>query len=136
MLYCLYCLCILFSLFKLFNTADNVYNVYSAYTVYTAYFVYTTYTAYTAYIDFTAHIAYTILTVLDQGGFYAYIQFGSLALWASEQKTGYPETKEPRHSYCQAFYYNNPHKLMPDQTKRTLLKAAAHTGQCTPTHLH
>ena len=46
------------------------------------------------------------------------------------------ETKEPRHSYCQAFYYNNPHKLMPDQTKRTLLKAAAHTGQCTPTHLH
>ena len=81
---------ILFSLFKLFNTADNVYNVYSAYTVYTAYFVYTTYTAYTAYIDFTAHIAYTILTVLDQGGFCAYIQFGSLALWASEQKTGYP----------------------------------------------
>ena len=46
------------------------------------------------------------------------------------------ETKEPRHSYCQALYFNNPPKLMPDQTKRTLLKAAAHTGQCTPTHLH
>ena len=44
--------------------------------------------------------------------------------------------KEPRHSYCQALYFNNPPKLMPDQTKRTLLKAAAHTGQCTPTHLH
>ena len=46
------------------------------------------------------------------------------------------ETKEPRHGYCQAFYYNNPHKLMDIRRSGPLLKAAAHTGQCTPTHLH
>ena len=46
------------------------------------------------------------------------------------------ETKRTKQCYCQALYFNNPPKLMPDQTKRTLLKAAAHTGQCTPTHLH
>ena len=61
------------------------------------------------------------------------------ALVAAQQKLAEARgcvTKEPRHSYCQALYFNNPPKLMPDQTKRTLLKAAAHTGQCTPTHFH
>ena len=36
----------------------------------------------------------------------------------------------------QAFYCNNPHKLMEIRRSGPLLKAAAHTGQCTPTHLH
>ena len=46
------------------------------------------------------------------------------------------ETKRTKQCYCQALYFNNPPKLMPDQTKRALLKPCAHTGQCTPTHLH
>ena len=36
----------------------------------------------------------------------------------------------------QAFYLSNPHKLMDIRQSGPLLKAAAHTGQCTPTHLH
>ena len=46
------------------------------------------------------------------------------------------ETKEPRHSYCSSFLLQQSSQTDGDQTKRTLLKAAAHTGQCTPTHLH
>ena len=46
------------------------------------------------------------------------------------------ETKRTKQCYCQALYFNNPPKLMPDQTKRALLKPCAHTGQCTPTHFH
>ena len=41
------------------------------------------------------------------------------------------ETKRTKQCYCQALYFNNPPKLMPDQTKRTLLKPSAQTGQCT-----
>ena len=48
----------------------------------------------------------------------------------------YIETKEPRHSYCSSFLLQQSSQTDGDQTKRTLLKAAAHTGQCTPTHLH
>ena len=36
----------------------------------------------------------------------------------------------------QAFYLSNPHKLMDIRQSGPLLKAAAHTGQCTLLHLH
>ena len=75
--------------FIIINTINiQFHKISSASIANTAYTVYSVYTAYTAYITSTAHNAYTVITALEQKGYYAFTYdiCNYIALWASKQK--------------------------------------------------